>query len=253
MGGPEPIVLAAGAVSGRVVVAFSGRRGGTSTGRFAEANLSASVGDDPDAVRENRRRLLEAAGLGGRPLLTVRQGHGAAVVRVGSADAPHDLLRPLDVVADGLVTTDRDVVLMVGAADCLPVVLADPDRAVAVLHVGRRGLTAGLVEAGVGALVDAGADLTATVAFLGPCIGACCYALPPALSAQVAHRYAAAAAVTRDGSASVDLAAATREALGRAGVEVVHADERCTVDDGELFSVRRDGSTGCQAGLVALR
>ena len=61
-----------------------------------------------------------------------------------------------------------------------------------------------------------------------------------------------AAARTRTGTAGLDLRAGIEEVLRRAGIpEVVH-DPRCTVEDPRLFSHRRDGLTGRQAGLVWL-
>ncbi|MDQ3935017.1 MAG: polyphenol oxidase family protein, partial [Actinomycetota bacterium] len=130
-------------------MAFSGRRGGVSTGPFSEANLSTRVGDDPAAVATNRRMLMERLALSGRPLLTVQQAHGADVVTV-SRDSPC-------AVADGMVMRGGDAVLMVGVADCAPVLLADAGReVVGALHVGWRGLLAGAVESMVAAFGAAG-------------------------------------------------------------------------------------------------
>ena len=100
----------------RVVAAFSTRIGGVSRPPFDTLNLGFSTGDDEEAVRENRRRLLEAVGFAPDALATVGQVHGADVATVkgpGHTDRH-----------DGLVTTCRGLVLGVPVADCGAVLLA---------------------------------------------------------------------------------------------------------------------------------
>ena len=237
-----------------VVVGFTTRLGGVSQDRYAEANLSTRVGDDTAAVRENRRRTLSSRGLAGLPLVTTRQEHTATVVRVSSDELGNvDESVPLRVAADGMVTTERGVALLVGTADCLPVILVDPGRAVAVLHAGWRGLLGGIVETAVDRMREVGASPGSIIALLGPAIGPCCYAVDADLRDRIGARYESAAAVTRRGGPAVDLAAAARAALTRRGVVEPLEDRRCTYDDGDFFSRRRDGHTGCQGGLVAMR
>jgi YfiH family protein len=239
-----------------VVAAFSTRVGGVSAPPFDQANLSTRVGDEPAAVHANRRLLAERLGLAGRPLVTVRQAHTAEVVPVSRSDLPDGTAWPhaLEVVADGMATREPGVVLMIGVADCLPVVLADPRRrAVAVLHVGWRGLLRGIVESGIRRLEALGGRREACVAVAGPGIGPCCYPVAAELRDRVAAVCPSAAAVTRDGTPAVDLPAGTAEALRRAGVAAVHVQASCTAEEAaSYFSARRDGRTGSQAGVVAL-
>jgi YfiH family protein len=159
--------------------------------------------------------------------------------------------------ADGLVTSDPGVVLAVLTADCAPVLLADPAAGVVgVVHAGWRGLAAGVVEAGVAAMADLGADPAATVGLVGPAVGGCCYEVGPEVREAVAARLPAALATTRDGRHGLDPAAGAAQALARAGVEVtnVRVVGECTFDlEERFFSHRRDaGRSGRQAGLVAL-
>jgi YfiH family protein len=140
------------------------------------------------------------------------------------------------------------------AADCVPVLLADPAaRVVAAAHAGWRGLAAGVVEAAAGAFAQRGGDPAAAVALVGPAIGPCCYEVGAQVRDAVAGRYPAAAAVTRTGRPSLDLAAGAVEALRRSGFARVRPAGECTSDQPDrFFSHRRDGTTGRQAGLVAL-
>src|SRR4029450_10155868 len=102
--------------------------------------------------------------------------------------------------ADGLVTTDRGVVLAVLTANCGPVLLADPVAGVVgAVHAGWRGVGAGGVEAGGAAMAELGADPGAMVGLVGPAVGGCCYEVGPEVRAAVGDRYPAAPAPTRQG------------------------------------------------------
>ena len=151
-----------------------------------------------------------------------------------------------------VVTGVPGVGVAVGAADCVPVLLADPEaHVVGAVHAGWRGIRLGVVETAVAALARAGGDPDATVALLGPAIGGCCYEVGPEVRDAVLARCASAAAVTRGGHPSLDLAAGAAELLHTAGVGEVRAAGLCTREDpARFFSARRDRRTGRQAGVV---
>jgi hypothetical protein len=148
--------------------------------------------------------------------------------------------------ADGLWTDEPVLPILAMSADCLPiaVVRADTsDPAVAVLHVGWRGLLAGIVAAGTQAL-----DHGTLAAAIGPGIGPCCYEVGEEVAAPFRERFGAD--VVRDGR--VDLWTSAERALRAAGVERVDRFDRCTACEPEtFFSHRRDaGRTGRQ-GVIA--
>ena len=121
-------------------VAFSTREGGVSEGPFASLNLGRMSGDDVDRVDENRRRLCAEIGADPLRLALNRQVHSTLVHRAepGARGEP----------GDGLWTEEPDLPLLALTADCVPIALArvGGDRpGVAVLHVGWRGLLAGIV------------------------------------------------------------------------------------------------------------
>jgi YfiH family protein len=149
--------------AGGVRHAFFTRQGGVSTGLYAGLNVGVGSGDDPVAVAENRARA--AAALGAEALLTCYQIHSASVV---TAIAPF-AERPR---ADGVVTMMPGVACGALAADCAPVLLADPEAlVVASAHAGWRGALAGVVESAVAAMTDLGARRERILAAVGPCIG----------------------------------------------------------------------------------
>ena len=227
------------AAPGPYIVAFSSRRGGVSEGRYASLNLGLLTADEPERVEENRRLLCEQVGVDSERLALNRQVHGTVVRRAGLADRGEH--------ADGLWTDEPGLPMLAMTADCLPVAIARATRlgftpALAILHVGWRGLADGILANGVAALE--GGRLAAAI---GPGIGPCCYEVGP----EVAERFDAD--LLR--GPNLDLWAASERALRAAGVEDVERTDICTACNPDLyFSHRRDeGDTGRQGviGLVA--
>lgn len=152
---------------------------------------------------------------------------------------------------DGIVTAEPDVVLMVRAADCVPVLLADAERGVVgAAHAGRLGMAAGVVTATVARMRELGAEEIA--AWVGPYICGRCYEVPQELQDQVTAGEPAARATTSWGTPALDLGAGVRAQLEREGVRVTDVS-RCTRESADLYSYRRDGAAaGRQAGVIRL-
>jgi polyphenol oxidase len=227
-------------------VVFSTRLGGVSDGPYASLNLGILTEDDPERVVENRRRLAAEAGVDAEEATMAWQVHGADVAR---ADG-RGIVRPGTPLerCDGLWTDEPGRGLMLLTADCLPVALARKNGTpgLAVLHVGWRGLLAGIVEAGARAL--GGGPFAAAI---GPGIGACCYEVGDEVAAPFRERYGEDVVAGR----RLDLPEATERTLRAAGAESVERVARCTSCEEELFfSHRRDrGVTGRQGVVAALR
>jgi YfiH family protein len=223
------------------------RRGGRSSAPYDSFNLGDHVGDDPAAVAANRERLARELGVEPGRLVWMQQVHGTGVAVV---EGPRDEPVP---ATDALVTTERGLVLCVLVADCVPVLLSDAEAGVvAAVHAGREGVRQGVVPAALAAMRDLGARPAATTALLGPAVCGADYEVPAAMQAEVARIAPAAAVRTRRGTPGLDLRAGLAELLRAAGVGQVVHDPRCTVEDRYLFSHRRDGVTGRQAGVVWL-
>jgi hypothetical protein len=164
------------AFAGQCADAFvTARAGGVSAGPYESLNLGLSVGDDPAAVADNRRRLAAAIGadLGG--FVFTRQVHGAGVRVVTAADAGTGALALDESVPEGdvLVTADPSVVLAILTADCVPIVLLDSAAGVlACVHAGWRGTVARACAAAVDAMTGLGAVPARVIAGIGPAIAA---------------------------------------------------------------------------------
>lgn len=221
---------------GPYAAAFSTRLGGVSSAPFDTLNLGRLTDDDPECVTENRRRLCAQTGSDPALLRYGRQVHGSLVRRATGPAEP----------GDGVWSDTPGEALLVFTADCVPVALARTNGArpaIAALHVGWRGLLAGVVEAGAAAL--GGAKLAAA---LGPGIGPCCYEVGEDVAAPFRDRFGAG--VVADGK--LDLWSATEQALRAAGVQQVRRVDLCTCCNPELFfSHRRDGRRTGRQGLIA--
>ncbi|WP_205474623.1 peptidoglycan editing factor PgeF [Nocardioides sp. SYSU D00038] len=229
---------------GPVELAFTDRHGGVSGAPYDSLNLAAEGGDDPAATAENLRRVL-ADFAPGAEVRDAHQVHGRTVAVVDDGPpAP----RP---DADALVTDRSGPVLLVRAADCVPVLLADPGRGVvAAAHAGRGGVVLGVVHETLDRMRRLGA--TDVTAWVGPHVCGGCYEVPAEMRAEVAARVPATFATTSWGTPALDLGAGVRAQLELEGVEVVDV-ARCTVEGDDLYSHRRDGAgAGRIAGLVRM-
>ncbi len=226
----------------------TGRNGGTSRDPYSSLNLGLAVGDDPAAVAANRKLAAASCGLQAAGIAWMRQVHGA-VVRYADAAWPRQQSEP----CDAIFTDVPFLALAVLVADCVPVIIADPQaRLAGAAHAGREGMVAGVVPALVAAMTAAGGSPARMQAVIGPAICGACYEVPDVLRARVAAVVPEASCVTGTGTAGLDLAAGVRAQLVAAGIEAVRHDDRCTRESADLFSYRRDGTTGRFAALVWL-
>ncbi|MFP4057976.1 MAG: polyphenol oxidase family protein [Candidatus Brocadiia bacterium] len=247
----------------RVVHAVSTRTGGVSQGPFASLNVGFHVGDEPEAVLENRRRLCQAAELELDRLVAGQQVLGSAVGWVTEADCgrgARDRESALPDV-DALMTDSRGVVLAAFSADCPLVAIAEPRRgAVGLAHASRKGTFGDIAGRTVRAMRKLlGCDPGAMRAAIAPSIGPCCYEVgedvlgEAAASASEAPRF-----LLRDpGRLRFDLWGANVAQLVAAGVprqeiEVAGICTRCHAE--RFFSHRASGGrTGRFAVLLGLR
>ena len=217
---------------------FSDRTGGLSTGAFLSRNVATHVGDDGATVLANRARLESDLAL---PIQFMNQVHGKAVATIGRR-----IISPP--TADALVTQIAGIGLAVMVADCIPLLLASTET-VAAVHVGRKGL---MNKVGVEAIQEmrshGASDITAVV---GPSICGHCYEVSQDIYDDVTKSFPLAASKTREGGFALDLSRALIDQLESLGVKVID-EGRCTVEDKNLYSYRRDGVTGRQVGVVWL-
>ena len=235
---------------------FLGRRGGVSAGLYAGLNVGLGSDDDSAAIRENRRRAVEAV-LSGARLVTLHQVHSADAV-AASAPWPDDA-RPH---ADALVTDRPGLALGVLTADCTPVLLADAQAGVVgAAHAGWKGALGGVTDSAIAAMEKLGASRDRIVAAIGPVIARISYEVDDGF----ARRFEEADPANerffspgREGHKQFDLEAYVAARLAAAGIgriELLGLDTYA--DEERFFSFRRathrgEPGYGRQISLIGL-
>lgn len=247
-----------------VTAVVTTRHGGVSSGVYDSLNLGDHVGDDHEAVLENRRRVATA--VGAERLTVASQTHGArvAVITPDLAGRGHDGgadSRSALADTDAMVTNVPGAALAILVADCAPVVLFDPvRRAAGVAHCGRPGTVAGTLPATLAALASEYGSRPGDVRIgIGPCIGAASYEIGPAEAAAVSAAFPGAAGrlltPTRPEHATFDLLSALLLQARAAGVPDEHVHpmgidtKRST---GDFFSDRAARPCGRFAAVAVL-
>jgi YfiH family protein len=210
---------------------------------YESFNLATHVGDAPEAVRVNRRRLRDALRLRREPAW-LNQVHGIAVIEAKEFEVPPG--------ADAAFTFEHGQPCVVMTADCLPVLLCDrAGTRVAAAHAGWRGLVGGVLGVTVKAL---NVDPSELIAWLGPAIEQNAFEVGSEVREQFLARdpenHVAFSANDR-GRWQADLYELARRELARLGVSKVYGGGfRCFADSERFFSYRRNPRTGRMATLI---
>ena len=239
--------------------AFTTRFGGVSRGAFASLNLASEKGDDPEAVRENFRRVCALFGTDENGACTARQVHQNQVRVVTSADK-HSCLAPAAIEADGLVTAEKGLPVFCFAADCTPMLLWDTEnRAVGAIHCSWRNSVMDMPGRAVAAMGTLGAGPEKLCAALGPALGRCHFEtdddVPDAIEAWIGDT---AGLFDRrpDGKTMVDLRAAIARRLVQLGVpaENIDVSGECTFCSHDKYWSHRyvKGPRGHQGAVIML-
>lgn len=258
-----PIMLAPG-----IKVIYTTRLGGASEGDFAHFNLGGKNGDDAEHVIANRTALANEIGA---KLSLVSQVHSAVVADIDEAfvhnrpfgfDASGMRLSGdsenaddrIVVEADGQVTSREGIALGMFAADCLPVLLADPQSGViGAAHCGRKGLQRGVIGATVEKMTEKGAKTERIVATLGPCICGDCYEVGGDIADDFDAQFPGTFTLSRFGQPGIDIAAAALQELASAGIAAgnvvssrprVNAATQYLSEDEELAEICRTDGEG---------
>ncbi len=230
----------------------SGRDGGVSTGELGTFNLGLKAGDDPDHVRENRRRLAQALGVGVSRLVFPSQTHSTNVKRVSPETHAGELAD-----TDALITNTPGLCINVMSADCVPVLLFDPVHlAVGAVHAGWRGTVGKILTHTVKAMQrEFDTRTTDLVAGIGPSICAEVYEVGEEVLNAVENAFGNTEGLIRnrtpEGKGFVDLWEANRRQLLWLGVPAasIEVSGICTFRHADQFFSARKSKN--QAGRFA--
>ena len=231
-----------------VVHAFTGRRGGWSTGARATLDLAgrgSRGGAELEAAERNLARVRSALGVDGptRTLL-LHQVHGPEVLL--DEGAPPSWPPPR---ADALISDRPDALLVVRVADCVPILLFDPGTGtVAAIHSGWRGTVADVVGATITEMAERhGSRPQELIAAIGPAIGADRFEVGPEVAEAFSRSGLGGHVIERIPRPHVDLFGSVRARLREAGLppESIEGTPLCTWENpDDCFSYRRDGPEG---------
>ena len=239
---------------------FTTRFGGVSRGSLSSLNLGSNRGDDPNAVRENYRRLCEAFGAGIDDCAVTNQVHGKQVRIVTEADR-HVCLSTVPYEADGVVTNVKGLPIMCFVADCVPVLLYDGVNGVAAaVHCGWKSSVLDILGEAVEKMCSLGAQPAHICAAMGAAIGKCCFEthddVPRAIDAYIGEDSEGCYVQRQDGKYLVDLRLANKKRLMQLGLESGNIDlsEECTVCSHDKYWSHRytKGDRGSQGAVIVL-
>ncbi len=253
----EPELFTAAGVSSH---GFTTRHEGVSRPPYNSLNLGTNTQDAHHNVEGNRHLLVHAFKGSPEQFVAVTQVHGIDLLVI---DAPNpDYLHFQRLACDGIITNQSEVMIAVSVADCVPVLLLDPEKkVVAALHAGWKGTAGNICGKGVAAMVEFfGSDPARIIAAIGPAINSCCYEVDlPVVEAfrNQGGGYERFAHPSGEGTWRLDMSGANVAQLRSAGLlaENIEVAEQCVSCTPELFfSYRRDnGVTGRQMGFIMLK
>lgn len=257
-----PILAPSLAIAGDAIAhGFFTRRGGVSEGIYASLNCGLGSKDAAANVEVNRRRVADH--LGADALITCYQVHSADVAVAEGAWTRATMPR-----CDAIVTRVKGLAIGVLAADCAPVLLAEPEAGiVGAAHAGWRGAVDGVTDAAIAKMIELGARRDRIVAAVGPCIGVAAYEVGPEFEERfLAHHpanYQFFERPKRDGKPSpkphFDLMGYVVTRLRLARIARVDQLDICTfTNDSDFFSFRRsqarqEDDYGRQISAIVLR
>jgi len=231
---------------------FTLRHGGISPPPFDSQNFGAGLGDSDSNIAQNLLRLKHHAALSSLPHQAM-QVHQTGILWCKGRGKTHTSH------ADVLLANQAATAVAVRTADCLPILLADPEQGiVAAVHAGWRGTAAGVVQQAIHAMQTHGAKPGDILASLGPCIGHCCFSTGHDTATALANSITGATKYISHQPAEIhaDLREINRLQLQSCGIIDVHieASDTCTACDAErFFSFRRDAQlAGRQLAVVAV-
>lgn len=222
---------------------------------------------EAEAVQERVRgqwlRLREGGGFPAEGFAFTRQVHGTEIRYVTEADRrmPPLTSRPVD--CDGLITDRPGVPLCVFSADCVPVLLSEPERGiVCAVHSGWKGTVKDMMGAAVRAVTAMGGKAENIRAAIGPAISRCCFEVGPEVREAVEALMGAEAGELCPpeegvpGKFMADLKEINRRRLVAMGVRPEHIDVSadCTKCMSDVYWSHRatKGRRGTMASIIML-
>ncbi len=252
----DPLFESAG-----IRIASTSRQGGVSEGDYAALNLGGHVEDDPSCVDRNRSLILHALGIDPARCVFANQVHGdriAIIPKHADLSVIEDVKSDAMQQADGILVGCLDVAALLCFADCVPVIIASPTGAFAVVHAGWRGVMSRIAPKAVKMLAspDLGidsADPSGFNVYIGPHIHSECFEISEEICRRFIEGFGGEVAPDER---HVSLSRALRISLAQEGIlpeRIVDADICTKCHPDEYFSYRASGGVCGRHAAIAFR
>ena len=239
--------------------AFTTRHGGVSSGIYTSMNLGQNLGDDIKTVKRNYEILCETLNITPDDIIVSGQVHGTHI-RVVKQDDRGKLFSSdasERIFADGMITNDNTLALMVYAGDCVPILLHDPIQGViGAVHAGWRGTAADIAGAAIRKMQTEFSCSPAHIhAAIGPCISKCCFETDHDVADDLRNALgddAESCITPQDLKYMIDLKEANRLLLTRSGISNISISNECTACLCDKYWSHRKtkGKRGSQAAII---
>lgn len=237
------------------------RSGGVSNRPYASLNLGLHTDDNPDHIMANRSLLAVACGISQDKFLYASQVHSGDV-KIIDKEAIRNGVLSQSPRTDASITSVPGICLMVMVADCVPLILFDPqERVSAVIHAGWRGTVKHITSNTIRTMVEHfGCNPADIIAGIGPSIGPCCYEVGEDVRSFVEESFGTSEGYLIPGKHAskphFDLWYANHKQLTDSGVkpENIETSEICTLCNSETFFSSRasGGVTGRFAAGICM-
>lgn len=230
---------------------FSTRIGGVSFNKN-ELNFGTSCGDSEENILKNYSRVFEILGTTPENTVKSKQTHSDIIITVDKSFGGEGIIKEQRFFeADGLITNERDLTILVFYADCVPVIIADPvTKSACAVHSGWRGTKENISIKAISKMVNNGSDPKDLMAVIGPAIGLCHFEVSENVYMEFKNSPYNEFLVKKDGKFYIDLKKTVKKQIINSGVleENIAISDICTFCDNEMYSYRREGE---KAGRMA--
>lgn len=229
---------------------FFMRLGGVSLPPFDSLNVKIDPGDSPKNVMENRRRICASLGIDAQQLVFASLAHSDGVKVASSADAGQRIEG-----FDALISQTPGLPLMLSVADCVPIILVQPDKLVALIHASWRSIIAGIIPEALTQITRLHIQPSNLVAAIGPCIATQHYEIKADVIGLISEKlpFHDKVLISSSGKTFFDLRKTCQLQLQTGGVTQIDQVPIDTFSNTEEFySYRKEGKTGRFAVVATL-
>lgn len=232
--------------------AFTTRIGGVSKNEYSSLNMFSSLPDEFINVIENRKITGRTLGFNSENLVLAKQVHEANVHNVISSDSGKGAIDHKDAIdaTDSLITSEKDIPLMLLYADCLPVLIGERNgKCVGVVHAGWKSTEKEILTLTIKKMID-NFNINKKDLFIAIGIGIAAknFEIGPEVKDKLEKvTYSEHSFQTRNNKIYADLIEINKSQAMNFDIPVENIDynkDLCTFEDKDLFySYRRDNKT----------